>query len=263
MCLLALFYRVAEDAPVVVGALREEVYARGGEPPHLLDGPLRAVAGTDPVAGGTWLGVNERSVLVAVTNRRKSQPPAQPRSRGLLVRELLTSCVSAAEVARQAAQELSRDEYDGCNLLCADAASATVLHAGDWLRVRPLPPGLHVLTNRDVNDATDRRLAHALSWLERQPSRSAAECLSTLRKLCSGNDPSAPPMCLHGKDRGTVSSSLIALPASLAAGVYLHAQGPPDHAPYTDCSGLLRRLAAISQEEAGDSAVDRGIIFPS
>ena len=33
MCLLALFYRVVDDAPVVAGANREELYARGGEPP--------------------------------------------------------------------------------------------------------------------------------------------------------------------------------------------------------------------------------------
>src|SRR5208283_5304222 len=89
MCLLALFFRVVEDAPVVVGANREEEYARGGEPPQVLPGPPNAVGGRDPRSGGTWLGVNERGVLVAVTNRLKSEPPSQPRSRGLLARDLL------------------------------------------------------------------------------------------------------------------------------------------------------------------------------
>ena len=81
MCLLALFYRVVEDAPVVVGANREEFYRRGGDPPRLHVGPPRFVAGVDPVAGGTWLGVNEHGVLAAVTNRRKDAPAgtsAQP-----------------------------------------------------------------------------------------------------------------------------------------------------------------------------------------
>ena len=89
MCLLALFYRVVEDAAVVVGANREELYRRGGEPPRLHDGPPRFVAGVDPVAGGTWLGVNEHGVLAAVTNRPKDRRPDRPRSRGLLVRDLL------------------------------------------------------------------------------------------------------------------------------------------------------------------------------
>src|SRR5436305_10671915 len=99
MCLLALFYRVVEDAAVIIGANREEAYARPGEPPQLLDGPTRAVAGVDPVAGGTWLGVNEHGVLVAVTNRAKSDVPLNPRSRGLLARDLLgcRTAVVAAE----------------------------------------------------------------------------------------------------------------------------------------------------------------------
>src|SRR5437588_69073 len=139
MCLLAIFFRVAEDAPLVVGANREEAYARGGLPPQLLDGETRAVAGLDPVAGGTWLGVNEHGVLVAVTNRRKSELPDRPRSRGLLARELL-GCPSAAAAVELATRELDADRYAGCNFLCADRERAVVLQAGDWLRVRPLPP---------------------------------------------------------------------------------------------------------------------------
>src|SRR5437016_1825451 len=104
MCLLAVFFRVAEDAPVVAGAIREEAFDRGGEPPRLLDEPVRAVAGTDPQAGGTWFGVNECCLLVAVTNRRKSQTPSNPPSRGLLARELLKcqNADAAAELAIRA-----------------------------------------------------------------------------------------------------------------------------------------------------------------
>src|SRR5436309_9198000 len=104
MCLIALFFRVVEDAPLIVGANREEFYARGGESPRLLDGPVRAVAGLDPAAGGTWLGLNEHGVLVAVTNRARSRPPERPRSRGLLARDLLgcSSATAAVEKARLA-----------------------------------------------------------------------------------------------------------------------------------------------------------------
>src|ERR1700682_4747780 len=139
MCLLALFFRAVPDAPLVVGANREEFYARGGEPPRLLDGPVRAVAGVDPTAGGTWFGVNEHGLVIALTNRIKSQPPARPRSRGLLVRDLL-SCASARIAVNGATGQLSQDSYAGCNLICADLKDAYVLHSGDWLRVLPLPP---------------------------------------------------------------------------------------------------------------------------
>jgi uncharacterized protein with NRDE domain len=241
MCLLALFYRVAEDAPVVVGANREELYRRGGEPPRVLDGPLRALAGTDPVAGGTWLGVNAAGVLVAVTNRRKSQEPERPRSRGLLARDLL-GCASAAAAVELATRELDTGRYAGCNFLCADAERAVVLEGADWLRVRPLPPGLHVLTNRDVNDASDVRAGYALWWLGQGQYAVAAQCVEALQELCRQRGDDRPPMCLHGPDRGTVSSTVVALRSSLARSTYLHAQGPPDAVPYTDYSGLLREL---------------------
>jgi hypothetical protein len=248
MCLLALFYRVAEDAPVVVGANREELYARGGSPPGFIVARAagrraRAVAGTDPIAGGTWLGVNEHGVLVAVTNRPKSAPPPRPRSRGLLARDLLAFDRAAAAV-RHATAELERGPYAGCNVLCADAAGATVVQAGDWLRVRPLPPGLHVLTNGDVNDAHDGRLGHVLSWLGGRPCARADECLAELREVCGHHPPEHPVVCFGGPDGGTVSSTLIALRPSLAASTLLHAQGPPDRTPYADRSRLLHALAA-------------------
>jgi uncharacterized protein with NRDE domain len=244
MCLLALFFRVVEDAPVVAGANREEFYHRGGEPPRILEGPRRAVAGVDPVSGGTWFGVNDHRVLVAVTNRRKMTPPAAPRSRGLLVRDLL-DCASAAEATERATRELEKDRYEGCNIVCADADGATVVHGGDWLRVRPLPPGLHVLTNGDMNEGHDRRLALVAHLLgqEGYRYRAADDCLHVLRRVCARHEPGEPPVCLHGADRGTVSSSVVALRGSLADSAYWHAQGPPDRVPYADCSHLLRGMA--------------------
>src|SRR5688500_191198 len=140
MCLVALFFRVVEDAPVVVGANREEFYARPGEPPQVIDGPTRILAGRDPHAGGTWLGVNEHGVLVAVTNRRKSSVPHPVRSRGLLTLEALAMPTAAAAV-EFATKELDKGSYNGCNLVVADSERAVGLQAGDWLRVRPLPPG--------------------------------------------------------------------------------------------------------------------------
>ncbi len=241
MCLLALFFRAVDDAPVVVGANRDEFYARGGTPPRLLPGTPRAVAGLDPVAGGTWLGVNERGVLVAVTNRAKSGVPALPRSRGLLVRELLGS-PSAAAAAERATRELDTGKYAGCNLLCVDAERAVLVQAGDWLRVRPLPAGLHVVSNGDVNDEGDRRVGHALWRLGGQRYATGDDCLAALGQLCAELGPPEAPMCIHGTDGGTVSSTLIALRQPPARGTLLHAQGPPDQTPYADASDLLGQL---------------------
>ncbi len=242
MCLVALFFRVAEDAPVIVGANREEEYARGGEPPRLLDGTPRVVAGLDPRAGGTWLGVNEHGLLVAVTNRRKSDLPDRPRSRGLLARQLL-ACPDAAAAVGVATRELDRGPYAGCNFLCVDAERAVVLQAGDWLRVRPLPPGVHVLANDDVNDASEPRVGHAMWWLHERTYSESRECVAALKELCAMSGKGGPAICFRGETRGTVSSSILALRDPLSEGAYLHAQGPPDRTPYADHSHLLSQLA--------------------
>ncbi|HEY1860150.1 MAG TPA: hypothetical protein VGG61_07340, partial [Gemmataceae bacterium] len=167
--------------------------------------------------------------------------PQKPRSRGLLVRDLL-ACSSAAGAADQAGKELSGPQYAGCNLLCADAKTAVILHAGDWLRVRPLPSGLHILTSRDVNEPSDRRLVHALDWLGQRRYETGADCVTALRELCSQTGNGTPPICLHGKKGGTVSSSIVALRTPLAGSTYLHAQGPPDREPYVDVSDALQSI---------------------
>ncbi|TMQ34598.1 MAG: NRDE family protein [Planctomycetota bacterium] len=243
MCLLALFFRVVEDAPVVVGANREEMYARGGEPPRILDSACPALAGVDPVAGGTWLGVNARGLLVAITNRLKTSLPRQPRSRGLLARELL-ACPSAAAASERAGRELGKNLYAGCNLLCVDRDAAFAIHAGDWLRVRPLPPGLHIMTAHDVNDASDRRLGHALWWLSQRSYANGEQCGAALRELCTQPGNGDPPICLRGERGGTVSSTVVILHSTLPRSSYWHAQGPPDRTPYDDYSNQLRHLLA-------------------
>lgn len=244
MCLLVLLHRVVEEAPLIVAANREEAHARPGEPPQLLlTGPYGAVGGRDPRAGGSWLAVNAHGLLVAVTNRPKGALPARPRSRGLLVCDLL-ACLTAAEAAAQARRALASGCYAGCNVVCADAAQLYVVHGGDDLRWQMLPPGLHLLTNRDVNDTSDPRLLHARRELQRHGSwGSVASCVEVLKTLCRQTANRGPAMCLHGETHGTVSSSILALRQPLNRGLYMHAQGPPDRTPYDDYSHLLEELA--------------------
>src|SRR5262249_24946568 len=158
------------------------------------------------------------------------------------------NCPRAADAVEAATRELSADRYAGCNLVVADRERAVVLHAGDWLIVWPLPPGLHVLTNRDINQEGDARVGHALNWLGRREYAQAADCLAALQSLCGQRGGEGPPICLRGQDRGTVSSSLLALRPSLAESTYLHAQGPPDRTPYEDYSHLLRELVGNPPE---------------
>jgi len=243
MCVIVIAYRCNADMPLVVGANREEAYIRGGTEPALQEAHIPFFAGLDPLAGGTWLGVNAAGVLVAVTNRPKSYLPPKPRSRGLLVRDLLAS-ESAAAAVELAAKELASGGYAGCNLLCADQEEATIIHAGDWLRVRPLPPGLHVITTGDVDDDRDARIRYAFEWFTLERLSSGTAVLSVLREFLSHSGPPVP-ISFDAGERGTVSSTIVALKESLADSTLLHAQGSPARTAFVDRSDLLRKLATL------------------
>jgi hypothetical protein len=236
-------FRVIDDCPVLVAANREEAFARPGTPPEFWRGDPAFVAGRDPRAGGTWLGVNRHGVVAAVTNRPKS-PPAAPRSRGLLCRDLLASR-TAREAHERALYELDRHAYAGCNVLAIDASGAYLVHAGELLRSCPMPPGIHVVTARDLNDDSDRRIAHVCDRLSQIHDPSLAGFIESLPALLGDHgSPNRPAICLHAADRGTVSSSIIALPRSPLAPRWLHTQGPPCSTPFADYSSVLSSLGA-------------------
>jgi uncharacterized protein with NRDE domain len=243
MCLLAIFFRAVSDAPLVIGANREEFYERGGEPPQILPGPIAAIGGLDPAAGGTWLGVNARGVVVGVTNRPGGAQAPNLRSRGVLVRDLL-GCATAKEAVELAVTEISRNTVAACNIFCGDSDRAVVVEGAQWLRVRPLPPGLHVLANRDLNDGSDPRVLYALDWLSRQDYATAQSTVRALQKLCGQRGGDHPDVCQRGANKGTVSSSVLAIRPALPRSIYHHAQGPPDKTPYNDYSALFEELAA-------------------
>jgi hypothetical protein len=246
MCLLAILNRVLHDFPVTVAANREEEYARQGTPPQRWPEEPSFVAGKDPIAGGTWLGVNEHGILVAITNRPK-RPPARPRSRGLLCRDLL-QCSTATLARDRALEQLAQQPYAGCNVLAFDSLHAFVIHAGPELEVRTLSPGIHVLSHGDVNDRADPRVSYALDCLNEHaasvpavhsndapPADSLRVWLPFLQRLCKDHGSERfPPICLHGHDRGTISSSIIAINLTHTASTWLHAQGPPCRNTYVD-----------------------------
>lgn len=236
MCLLAVYYRVIAEAPVLVAANREERYDRPALPPQVHHGSLCVISGVDQKAGGTWLGVNELGLLVAVTNRPKSDVPAAPRSRGLLCRDLLT-CRSAAEATERAQGELASGRYAGANYLCIDPDTASIVHGGDELNVVELGPGLHLLTNGDCNDPLDARQNLVRRLFEAHRPVSIEAFIDVAYRACGH-----PYELVRKADHGTVGSELLALAVDVANSIYLQAPGPPDECAYDDYSDLLRAL---------------------
>jgi len=239
MCTLAAFVRVFPAWPLVVAANRDEFLARPATPPLLLrEEPPRAVGGHDLTAGGTWLGVAETGLVAGILNRRTSTPPdPSRRSRGLLCLDLL-GCPTAADAGARAAAEPA-GRYNSFNLLVADRDEAFVVsHGGGRIR---LEPGLHVLTNLDVDDPTCPRIAASHRRFAAAGNGFAADgdvaaLVARLRTILADHvtalDPRGPgSLCVHAGAFGTRASSVLLVSADGADIRWFHADGPPCTVP--------------------------------
>ena len=238
MCLVVVLYRVIAGAPVLIAANREERFDRPALPPRVFRGPPRYTCGIDQQAGGTWLGVNQYGVVVAVTNREKTGIAAAPRSRGLLCLDLL-SCKSARDASQRAADDLTTGSYAGANFLCIDAEHASVIYGGREIEVIEMPPGLHLLTNGNLDDPDDRRQSLAQRLMESSPLSSVDGFMERTARLCAHKG-----IVVHRLDGGTVCADQIAVTDRVEDAVYRHAPGPPDRLDFDDVSGLLHRVLA-------------------
>ena len=248
MCILAIQYQSARDAPILVTHNREEFYDRPTQVPRIQSGRPRVVCGIDRKAGGTWLGVNQHGMFVTVANRPKTVVPADPRSRGILCRELL-GYPTAKEAAEVAARELATGCYAGANFVCADAQSGAVVYGGDDVEVVELTPGLHLLTNGKMDDPRDPRQHFARRLLTLQRLDSAVAFLAVASRTFSRKQDAEGRrgLVISGGDHGTVSSTLISLPTKMQNSVYQYAAGPPSEHSYDDASALLRQVLSTDR----------------
>ncbi|MFZ1934715.1 MAG: NRDE family protein [Thermoguttaceae bacterium] len=255
MCTLAILYRVARGTPILVAANREERFDRPTQYPKIQSGSPRVVCGTDRRAGGTWFGVNQNGLFCAVANRRKTSVPAEPRSRGLLCRELL-ELRSAREAAAHAAKELAKGSYAGANYICADGRYAAVVHGGDQIEIVELSPGLHIVTGGDVDDPKDERHQFVRRMLTLQNLDSAVAFLAVASRVFSRKPDSEGRrgVVLLGNEFGTVSSTLLSLPRKIQHAAYQYTPGPPCDYSYDDLSALLRQVLSTERSRRNRDA---------
>lgn len=255
MCLLGIAFRQSADFPVLILANREEFFARPSTGPRIIPAETGVPAwfgGTDLLAGGTWLGVNEHGLVVAVTNRAKVNVPANPPSRGLLCRRLL-KCRETATAVEAATGELRNVGYAGCNLLIADRGSAAIIESEDELKTTLLGPGLYLIANGALDDAADRRIARVRRKLLNVDPAQTEGWFREARRLCAlPSQGDEPAICLRGADRGTVSSSVLGLARHLAGSRFWHSPGPPDRTAYQDCTHEFRQLFGATARTSPD-----------
>jgi len=242
MCTLAAFVRVTPDWPLLVAANRDEFLDRPALDPRPIAYDPWVVAGQDLSAGGTWFGVNQHGLVVGLLNRRQpAGPDPTRRSRGLLCLEVLQS--RSPDDAMRRLRAVAVDAYNAFNLLVADAYEAFVATTDDRaVRITPLSPGVHLLTNLELNDPTCPRIAKssqhfaALSLPRR--GESLEPLLDALQGVLADHSTALDPrahtidtLCVHLPGYGTRSSSIVACQAG-APLRYWHAPGPPCRARF-------------------------------
>lgn len=229
MCLVFVAFQVNDDYPAMLGANREESRSRPSTSPVCCgNSPRRCViAGADHGPEGTfphmgtWLGVNEQGLVVAVTNRRDGELrwEQQTRSRGLLVVSAL-GCDGPAQAAQRVQSELAGGGFGGCDLLIAGRESAFAIEAPGVSRIlrKPLTAGIHAVTNLDFNDRTDPRVSFVHENLD------VSRFIPSARQICREER-----IVVNGAERGTVSSSLLLVGAKMQ---FYHAMGNPAETEY-------------------------------
>lgn len=224
MCTIALGTRLSEGTPLVVGANREERWDRPSRPPALIEANPRVLAPFDLEADGTWIGINEDGLFLAITNRPGDLDGQ--RSRGLLVRDLLR-CGSLAAATTYVDDALERDRYAGFNLVLATNREARVCEwDGDtqWSR---FPPGLHVIVNQGVNDGV-LKASITRARLQTSSVLSIEQLIERLPVVLADHGNGT---CLHEAERGSRSSSIIQHTAEGQV-TWSYADGPPCETSY-------------------------------
>lgn len=255
MCILAIHYKTVPDAPVLVAHNREERFDRPTQAPKIQSGKPRTICGIDRKAGGTWLGVNQYGLLVVAANCLKTNVPTEPRSRGLLCRELL-GMADAREAVQHAVAELVSGAYAGVNYLCVDAQFGAIVYGGDHVRTQELTPGLHILTNGSMDDHRDDRQEFVRRQLTLQKIESAVTFLAMAsRAFARKPDASGRRgVVLTGGEFGTVSSTLLSLHDKIQNAVFQYTHGSPSDTKYDDYSALLRQVLSTDKNKEAREA---------
>jgi uncharacterized protein with NRDE domain len=245
MCTLAAFVGTSSALPLLVAANRDEFLARPTNDPAVIAVAPWVFAGQDLSAGGTWFGITPHGMVVGLLNRRSpGGPDASRRSRGLLCLEVLQAASPDAAAAQLAA--LAAEDYNPFNLLVADRHTALVATPVDGrVQITRLSPGVHLLTNLNLNDPTCTRIAKSSVRFASLPlpgDGDAAPLIEPLRTILADHSTALDPraevidtLCVHLPGYGTRSSSIVSLDAT-GRPRWWHAAGPPCQTSFEELS---------------------------
>ena len=242
MCTFITAVAPGEQPGLFVVFNRDEMLDRPSAPPELMrrEG-MRILAPRDLEAGGSWLGLNERGVFAALTNRFGLTSMDHHRSRGLVVFDALQ--FDGAAEAVQMLREMDPGRHNGFHLLVADEEDGFVVwNDTQRLRSKRLDSGIHVFTERSFGAGESRRLnelQQRVDKLEGWTDETVAKLVGWMRQHCEGEPLESTCVHLPQRNYGTRSSTIVQLGPKRR---FAHAEGPPCQTEYGEYDELLERL---------------------
>ena len=158
MCLLALAWNVHPRWRLLLAGNRDEFHARPTAPLAPWTSAPHVLAGRDLQSGGTWAGADRQGRMAVVTNVRdpRIQVPGAP-SRGQLAAGFLQSPDGADH--RASGLLAAAEAFAPFNLVLVDATTCEYLSNYPTPRRTALAPGLHGLSNGDLDEPWPKTLA--------------------------------------------------------------------------------------------------------
>ena len=260
MCTVVVLNGVRRDFPVILATNRDEFYARPSSGAlRLLEEP-KTVGGRDLLSHGSWMGVTEQGLFVGVTNQRTLHAPDRSkRSRGEVVINALK--LAQRDAVADMLRGLDAREFNGFNLMWGDAEQLFVGYAREdqqTIRIEPVPPGMHVLPNDDLDSRDFPKVQRARELLEPFANAELDVLFEALKRMLADRErrpldeiptPQAESplnrdmlrelsaLCIRTPIYGTRSSTIVALSPG-KVGHYLYADGAPDQAQFADVMGM-------------------------
>jgi uncharacterized protein with NRDE domain len=227
MCLILFAYQIHPHYRLVLGANRDEFYARPTAPLDFWPDHPEVLAGRDLEQNGTWMGITRSGRLAAVTNYREPRimKTGAP-SRGHLVADFLLGRMPPDAYMRHIAARA--DQYNGFNLIVGDSVNL-VYFSNRGKEVHALGPGIYGLSNHLLDTAWPKvalgkqRLG---MHVNRAPEISPDSILTLLQDQTPGAEEDLPstgvnlawekalsPIFIASPDYGTRSSSVLMIDA--------------------------------------------------
>ena len=221
MCTLVISRNLNSPWPVMIASNRDENISRRFLPPgkHWVNNP-NIFAGYDKKEGGSWLGINNKNLLIALLNRPNQQLKKNFKtSRGQIVIEGLKQKNSIEAINR--IKTIDINKWKPFNVIVADYKEAYWIKNDGLnpLEISTIPMGVSMIDSKDLNDLNSERFVKYYkkfcSSIPKGPDKACwKDWIEIMSKKSSFQEDPLLGITIdtNNKSFGTVCSSLISIP---------------------------------------------------